>query len=146
MYKSIIDNLAKEDLDFLKNKTCHLGVFAEPYLDLMMKGTKTIESRFSIKKIAPYNKIKKDDIVFIKKSSGQVLGYLTIKEVLFFDLKVTPIDYIREKYGRELCVTDEFWESKEKSNYATLIIIDKIKRLESFRIDKKGMQTWIVLN
>lgn len=146
MYKDIISHLNKDDQVVMSKRKCHLGIFSEPYLTLMFEGKKTIESRFSLKKQVPYNKISKDDIVFIKKSSGPVLGYLTIKEVIFFDLREIPITKIREKYGKELCVTKEFWEAKDKSNYATLIIIDEIKMLEPFNINKKGMQSWIVLN
>lgn len=129
----------------IKDKKSHLGIFAEPYLTFMLEGKKTIESRFSQKRIAPFNQITKDDIVFIKKSSGNVLGYLTIKEILFFDLNITSIDSIKEKYSRELCVDESFWNQKRYSKYATLIIIDEIFKLEPFKINKKGMQTWIVL-
>lgn len=146
MYENIISHLTEDDQVVVSKHRCHLGIFSEPYLTLMLAGKKTIESRFSLKKQVPYNKITKDDIVFIKKSSGPVLGYLTIKEVLFFDLREIPIAKIREKYGKELCVTKEFWEEKERTNYATLIIIDEIKMFEPFKINKKGMQSWIVLN
>lgn len=111
----------------------------------MLEGKKTIESRFSKYKIAPYNQITKDDIVIVKKSSGNVIAYFTIKEVLFLDLNTTTIDEIKIKYGNELCVDDQFWESKKGSRYATLIKIDKIIKLKPFPINKKGLQTWIPL-
>lgn len=145
MYREIIDHLPNDTKEKIKDKKCHLGIFAEPYLTFMLEGKKTIESRFSQKRIAPFNQITKDDIVFIKKSSGNVLGYLTIKEILFFDLNITSIDSIKEKYSRELCVDESFWNQKRDSKYATLIIIDEIFKLEPFKINKKGMQTWIVL-
>lgn len=112
----------------------------------MLEGKKTIESRFSKNKILPYNQISKDDIVIVKKSSGNVVAYFTIKEVLFFNLNETSIDEIKTKYSKQLCVDESFWLSKRNSNYATLIIIDKIVKLNSFHIDKKGMQTWINLS
>lgn len=145
MYREIIKNLPNDIKEKIKDKKCHLGVFAEPYLTLMLDGQKTIESRFSKKRVAPFNQITKDDIVFIKKSSGNVLGYLTIKEVIFFDLNITQIDDIRKRYGKRLCVTESFWDQKKDSHYATLIIIDEVIRLDPFKINKKGMQTWIVL-
>jgi hypothetical protein len=124
----------------------HLGVFAEPYLSLMLKGDKTIESRFSKNKIMPYNSISNDDIVIVKKSGSDIVALFTAKKVLSFDLSVTSINEIRDKYQTELCVSDEFWEQKENSNYATLIFIDEIIKLKPFHINKKGMQTWIILN
>lgn len=111
----------------------------------MLDGKKTVESRFSINKRLPYEKITKDDIVMVKKSSGKVLAYFTIKEVLFFDLTKTSINDIRIKYQEGLCVDEVFWESKKNSKYATLIFIDKLYRLEPFSINKKGMNTWLLV-
>ncbi len=149
MYNEIMSNLEKQlsasEINNIKNKKLHLGIFSEPCLTYMMRGEKTIESRFSKNKIAPYGKITKDDIVIIKKSGGNVLGYFTIKDVLFFDLETMPIEKIKEKYNNQLCVDEDFWISKKDSKYATLIIIDKIIKVESFHINKKGMQTWVVL-
>ncbi len=149
MYEEIIENLEKQlatnDLKKIKNQKIHLGIFGEPYLSYMLEGKKTIESRFSKNKIAPYNKITKNDIVIIKKSGGNIVGYFTIKDVLFFDLKIFSINEIKAKYNSQLCVDEIFWDNKKNSNYATLIIIDKIFKLKPFHINKKGMQTWIVL-
>ena len=127
------------------NRTFHLGIFTEPFLTYMLDGKKTIESRFSKHKIAPYNQIKKDDIVFIKKSGGPVIGYFTIKDILFFDLKEVSIETIKNKYQQELCVSSEFWQEKQNSNYATLIFIDKVTCFEPVNIHKKGMQSWGVV-
>lgn len=150
MYNQIIENLEEQisikELTKIKNTSLHLGVFTKPYLTYMLEGKKTIESRFSKNKILPYNQISKDDIVIVKKSSGNVVAYFTIKEVLFFNLNETSIDEIKTKYSKQLCVDESFWLSKRNSNYATLIIIDKIVKLNSFHIDKKGMQTWINLS
>lgn len=150
MYNEIINNLSKiiskDELDKLKRSNLHLGIFKEPYLTYMLDGTKTIESRFSKNKIAPYNNITTDDIIIIKESSKDVIGYLTIKRIEFYDLQSTNIEEIKNKYEKELCVDDNFWESKKNSRYATLIFIDKITKIKPFHINKSGMQTWIKLN
>ena len=150
MYDEIINNLKQqilnEELDELKNHNLHLGIFTEPYLTYMLDGKKTIESRFSKNKILPYNQICKDDIILVKKSSGDVLAYFTIKDILFFDLSKTKIDEIKSNYSKQLCVGEEFWKNKQNSNYATLMVIDKIVKLNPFHINKRGMQTWIKLN
>ncbi len=149
MYNEIINNLEKQlsikELEMLKSHKIHLGIFTEPYLGYMLDGRKTIESRFSKNKIVPYNRISKDDIVLVKKSSGNILAYFIVKDVLFFDLEHDNIDIIRCKYEKELCVSDKFWSIKKNSRYATLIFIDKLVKLDDFHINKKGMQTWIVL-
>lgn len=148
MYDEVMDNLKQQlSRKELKkfNQGVHLGIFSEPYLTYMLEGKKTIESRFSKNKILPYNNIKKGDIVLVKKSSGKVLAYFSVKEVLFFDLTKTTIDDIKDKYEVPLCVSNDFWEMKKDSKYATLIMIDDLVNLEPFSINKKGMQTWIKL-
>lgn len=149
MYNEIMINLEKQltdnDIEKIKNKNIHLGVFTEPYLTYILEGKKTIESRFSKNKIAPYNQITKDDIVIVKKSSGNVVAYFTIKEVIFYNLSITPISEIKSKYNEQLCVDESFWIRKKSSNHATLIIIDNLVKLKPFHINKKGMQTWIKL-
>ena len=149
MYEQIIHNLEKQlssgQLNNIQTKSMHLGIFAEPYLTYMLEGKKTIESRFSKNKVIPYHQISKDDIVIVKKSSGNVVAYFTIKEVLFFDLSVTSINDIKSKYQKQLCVDEEFWAHKKDSHYATLIVINALIPLKPFPIDKKGMQTWIKL-
>lgn len=150
MYEEIIKKLEEElsnkEVEKIKKCTLHLGIFTEPYLTYMLNGKKTIESRFSKNKILPYNKISKEDIVIVKKSSGNVIAYFTIKKILFFDLNEVSINQIKCKYSKQLCVDENFWIIKKDSNYATLIFIDKIIKLNPFHIDKKGMQTWIKLN
>lgn len=149
MYNEVLKNLEKQltnnELEKIKNKNIHLGVFTEPYLTYMLEGKKTIESRFSKNKILPYNQINKNDIVIVKKSSGNVVAYFTIKEVIFYNLSITPISEIKAKYNEQLCVDENFWIIKKSSNYATLIIIDNLVKLKPFHINKKGMQTWIKL-
>lgn len=149
MYQEIINNLEEqlreEELEKIKHSQLHLGIFSEPYLTFMLDGKKTIESRFSKNKILPYQQIQKDDIVIVKKSSGKVVAYFTIKKIIFFDLTEISIEEIKSNYQKELCVGENFWVNKKDSRYATLIWIDKIVPLKPFPIVKKGMQTWIKL-
>lgn len=150
MYEEIIRGLEQQltstELEKIKSHNIHLGIFAEPYLTYMLDGKKTIESRFSRNRISPYNNISKEDVVIVKQSSGDILAYFTIKEVLFYDFSKFSIAEVKIKYNKQLCVDENFWIAKKNSNYATLIFIDKIVKLEPFHINKKGMQTWIKLN
>lgn len=150
MREEILSNLElqlnKDEYDVIKDKNIHLGVFSEPCLTYMLEGKKTIESRISKKRIAPYDKINKDDIVIVKKSGGGVVAYFTIKEIKFINLNEVSINEIKDKYNDELCVSEEFWEQKKESSYATLMFIDRLVKLEPFKVNKRGMQTWVVLD
>src|SRR3954451_15221383 len=50
----------------------HLAIFRAPYLDLILAGKKTIESRFSVNRIAPYEVAEHDDLVLLKRSPGPI--------------------------------------------------------------------------
>lgn len=151
LYDEIIDEL-KGQLDNslfekIKSKRLHLAIFSPVYLRYVLDGKKVIESRFSKNKIAPYDKISKDDVVVIKESSKDVVALFTIKEVLQFNTKKISVNTIKEKYNDKILADDNFWNAKEKtSNYATLIVIDKVIKLKPFKINKVGMQSWVILN
>jgi len=145
--RELEQQLDKEFYKRIKNSKMHLGIFKQPFLDLMLDGKKTIESRFSKNKIAPYGIISENDIVIVKESSKNVIALFTIKEVLQFSMKDTSVHSLKEKYNNEILADNQFWDNKEKtSNYATLIRINKLIKLKPFSINKVGMQSWIVLN
>lgn len=147
MYEEIEANLktqlSREEFNRLNMKTSHLAIMVNPYLDYILEGRKTIESRFTKNKILPYGRISSGDTVLLKRSGGPIVGYFTVGEVMFYDLQIDSIEEIKTKYSKELCVDDSFWDIKKDSNYATLIKIDNLKKVKPFSIAKKGMQTWI---
>ena len=146
IYQEVISNFKLNGhFDKVKNKCLHVGVFVEPYLSYIIEGKKTIESRFSKNKIAPYNKITKDDVIIVKKASGDIVGFIEITDIIFLDLTKTSIDKIKLIYGVKICAKDTFWEMKKDSRYATLIFIKKFTSINSFSITKNDMQSWIVL-
>ena len=61
-----------KDLETPKNRI-HLALCREPYIQYMISGTKTIESRITKNKCIPYGKVEKDDLVY-KTDRGPVLA------------------------------------------------------------------------
>ena len=45
----------------------HLALLTEPFLSLLMNGAKTIESRFSRVRCAPYGCLARGDVIAVKK-------------------------------------------------------------------------------
>lgn len=151
LYNDILEELKQQLNDAtyqrIKNSKMHLGIFSQPFLKLMLDGKKTIDSRFSKNKIAPFDKISKYDVVIVKESSKKIVALFTVKEVLQFTMKDTSLQSLKEKYNSKILADNEFWNNKEKtSNYATLIKIEELIKLKPFAINKVGMQSWIVLN
>lgn len=126
----------------------HLAVFNEPFLSLVFDGKKKIESRFSMNKISPYKKIKKGDLVILKESGGFVTGIFVAGNVKFFHkLNETLLKQIETEYGELICSAydKDFWETRDKKKYASLIEVKKIKKLPPFKSEKKDRSGWSVL-
>ena len=116
---------------------------SEPYLSYVFEGKKTVESRFSLHKIAPYRKVKSGDIVFMK--AGPIVGCFTVSWVKEFSLAEYPTEIIKKEYGDRICADDDFWRQKASKQYATLIGIEDVHRLTPVAITKHDRRGWITL-
>jgi hypothetical protein len=122
----------------------HLAVMLEPFLTHILKGRKTIESRFAKNAIAPYSSIKSGDIVFMK--AGPVVGYFRASSTDFLTLFEGDIDVVRTKHAEAICATDdEFWQARADKRYATLIGVAEPCRLSNVPVPKKDMRGWVVV-
>lgn len=123
----------------------HLAVFVEPYLSFLLHGQKTVESRFSINKHAPYEQVGDGDILVLKKSSGPVCGLCRITNVWFYRLDASSWLEI-ERYAQALCMDGSvFWQKKRGASFATLMHVEAVQRLEEFDIDKDDPRSWVVV-
>ncbi len=152
------NNLIKEDVLAIHYKdekidiaciNVHLAIFNEPFLSLIFEGKKTIESRFSKNRINPFEKAKKGDIIFIKKSGSQVLGFFVVGQTYYYHLpKERDLNKIKNKYSEAICssATVDFWESRNSARYISLLEITETKHLQPFNIDKRDRMAWVTLN
>lgn len=130
------------------NRKIHLAVFVEPFMTLLLDGTKSMESRFSSKRTVPYGKVSKGDIILVKKSGGAVTGLFVAGNVIYdSNLTSRKLQHVEKKYGKEICsnMDPEFWQSRSYSRYMTLIEVSKPIKLLPFRIDKSDRTAWSIL-
>jgi len=59
----------------------HLAVFVEPFLGYVLDGSKTVESRFSVNRCAPFGKVNRHDVVLLKRAGGPVVGLAQVRTV-----------------------------------------------------------------
>jgi hypothetical protein len=128
-----------------ENQNCHLAIFTQPLFQFVIEGKKTVESRFSITRCAPYFQVKKWDVVFVKESGGPVKAIAEVGSVWFYELDDDELETIKARFGRMLCVNDEFWRSKATCSYATLMCFSKVRSVEPVECDKKDRRGWVVL-
>ena len=125
----------------------HLAVMREPYLGFIFRGTKTLESRFSIKKVKPFNAINQGDILLLKIPTGPIVGLCRVGRVTFHDLFDHDIEKIRRNYAHALCARDdEFWEQRRQCRYVTLIELERVKRTSPIECKKRDRRGWVVLS
>ncbi len=137
-------------LSYLSNKektsfSIHLGVFVEPFLQYILDGKKTMETRFSIVRCAPYERVESGDAVLLKKSGGAVVGICRIRSARFYRLEKDSWDEIKT-FAHDICAEDpEFWEQRKKASFATLMRIDNVKLITPITVKKRDRRGWVVL-
>lgn len=135
---------AAEDRDM--PGSLHLAVFVEPYLQFILDGKKTVESRFSSNRCAPYRAVQAGDLVLLKRSGGPVEGICQVADVWSYRLDPASWDEIRSGFGRQLCISDsEFWSEKSRASYATLMRIQRSRRLLPITVGKRDRRGWVIL-
>lgn len=125
----------------------HLAVFVEPFLGFILKGKKTVESRFSIKRIAPYQLVQPGDAILLKRSGGAVVGISEVSYVWYYELDKKAFQIIRDRFGAAMCAeTPRFWEERSSASFATLILLDHVIELPPVICGKKDRRGWVLLS
>lgn len=135
----------------LKKTSCHnaihLAILVEPYLQFILDGKKTVESRFSKNRIAPYCHIERNDIILLKKTGGPIVGVCQASDVWFYRLDPSSWEEIRNDFSEMLCAQDQnFWSQRQGASYATLIRLKNVKKISPFNFSKRDRRGWVVLN
>ncbi len=125
----------------------HLAVLVEPYLRLILRGDKTVESRFARRRYPPYGRVRRGDIILLKKAGGPIVGIAQATEVSFHECHDGSWQVVRDAFGRALCaVDDEFWQRRVTASYATLVGLARVRRLApSVDFHKRDRRGWVVL-
>ena len=123
----------------------HLAIFREPFLQLILQGRKTIESRFSMKRIAPFGVVRAGDVMLLKRSSGPIVAYCDIVRAEFFELDQFSLEQIRARYSDRLCADAAFWRARKRFRYASLLHIGKVQSVPPWYCEKRDRRAWVVL-
>lgn len=132
----------------------HLAILTKNWIDPILSGEKTIESRFSKVRCAPYGKVKIGDKIFLKESGGLVKGSCIVDNVKTYAFRSeSEIHHIYREKGQAIFAGEydpqqpppEKWLT---AKYATLIYItDPIPYLDgAFPYKKKDQRAWVLLD
>jgi hypothetical protein len=127
-------------------RAVHLGVFAEPFLTWVLDGTKTVESRFSIHRQAPYGAVEPGDVIFLKRCAGPVIGVAEVGCVWDYRLNAAAWKVIKARFGPALRIEDPlFWKRKASACYATLMRLEQVTGVGNVFCAKRDRRAWVVL-
>lgn len=106
----------------------------------ILSGEKTIESRWYMMKVAPWNKIQTGDTVYFKDAGKMVTASALVANVLQFD-NYTDDDLhdILNRYGDGIAFhspLDQVYLWAKPKNYCILIFLKHPKKITPFSINK----------
>lgn len=120
----------------------------------ILSGNKTIESRWYVNKIAPWDRIKKGETVYFKESGCPVTAKAKVKNVIQYgNLSKNIVTEIITKYGKQIAPSTSkkdfiVWAEKKKNKrYCILVFLKNVEMIEPFEIDKTGYgisSAWLI--
>ena len=124
----------------------HLVILKKLYLEAILAGNKTIESRFMKTKCSPFGLVTTGDRLFLKVSSGPVCATAVVAAVKNFE-NLTPekIAEIKKQYNHLICGADDYWQSKMDCSSGYLVLLRDVRKISPVYIDKKDWRAWVVL-
>jgi hypothetical protein len=124
----------------------HLAILSPPYLQRILDGRKTIESRFSTRRVMPYQQVEPRDVLLLKRSGGPITGLARMARAEFLRVTPTVLEGIRARHAEALGVTDPaFWAARERASYATLLHLEHARQVSPIAFTKRDQRAWIVL-
>lgn len=123
-------------------------------IEAVLGGIKTIETRFSLNKIAPFGAVSAGDTIFMKPPGKDISGQFRVKKVFSFEgLNSEDIDRIFTEWDSKIGTGDEGLDKKYRQEkrhclFGTLIFISKAERLitSPIKFRKKDLRGWVVLD
>ena len=117
----------------------HLAILRQPFFDMVLNGEKTIESRWSMNKIAPYKKVNIGDEILLKLTGQPATATAKVKDVKYYELTPDIVEDIRIKYGKQIG-SDKFedWESTLQKKYCTLIWLEDVKTIKPLEVPRSN--------
>lgn len=124
----------------------HLVILKKPYLDMIINGGKTVESRFIKTRRSPFGSVRAGDRLFLKASSGPVCATATAGAVKNFE-NLTPqrMLELERQYNHLIIGSDVYWRTRADCQCGFLVWLKDVLPIEPVRINKKDWRAWVIL-
>jgi ASC-1-like (ASCH) protein len=124
----------------------HLVILKKPYIDTILAGRKTIESRFYQTKYNWLTQVHTGDLLFLKASSGPVMATARVAAVKLFDnLNPAQIAALKEQYNHQIAASRQFWQDKMNSRFGLFVWLKDVHPIAPRFIRKADWRAWVIL-
>jgi ASC-1-like (ASCH) protein len=124
----------------------HLVILKKPYLDAILQGRKTVESRFYLTKQKWLSLIAPGDKLFLKASSGPVMATALVASMKIFDNLTAPqIKQLHSQYNQQILGDEQYWQDKMNSRFGILVWLKDVRPIAPRFIKKADWRAWVVL-
>jgi hypothetical protein len=125
----------------------HVAILKRPYLQWILSGRKTVESRLTRTAQPPYGAVQAGERLFLKVSAGPFLATAVAAEVeQLAQLTPEAVRKLYRKYNAAVCGDAAYWQSKAASRFATFIRLRDVEPIDvGPRYRKVNMKAWHVL-
>jgi len=124
----------------------HLVILKPAYLDLILSGRKTVECRCSLRRVAPFGKVRRGDHLWLKAPSAAVRARAVVRQVQSI---VCPSDETRQlilrEYQTTLRASPQFQARLRTARYLTFLHLGNVRAIAPRQIAKKDRRGWVVL-
>lgn len=120
----------------------------------ILKGEKTIETRWYKNRVTPWNKVKACETIYFKDSGEPVTVKATVQKVEQYELKsedevITLYKNLNQKDLGADTITNVISDYVKGKKFAIIIYLEKPTKVKPFHISKKGygvMSAWICVD
>ena len=124
----------------------HLAILKKQYLDAILTGKKTIESRLYQTRQKWLTQVSAGDKIFLKASSGPVMATATVDKVKCYEnLTAGQIAQMQKQYNQQILGDEQYWRDKMSSQFGILVWLKDVRPIPHQFIKKFDWRAWVIL-
>ncbi|MEM8783408.1 MAG: ASCH domain-containing protein [Planctomycetota bacterium] len=125
----------------------HVAILRKPYLDAVLAGTKTIESRLTRTAKEPYGSIAAGERLFLKQSGGPFRATaIAVGVEQFGGLRPSDVEGLRRRFQARVGGDHAYWRDKRDARFAVFVTLGAVESLSagpSYAV--QSMRAWYTL-
>lgn len=111
----------------------HLVILRPPYLDMILSGEKTVESRLSKYRHPAATRCTPGDMLYLKRTGGDIEGRARVARVdAYAGLDAAGLRALAEHWAERVAATepdDWYQQMKRDARHALFITLDQVERI-----------------